>query len=225
MQTIVGSREGTVKFFRAKDPALDGHRHKEGADPYITSHSSTLQHRATKRRQDAHSGAVTGVAACEEGRVAVTSSADSTLILWHVSDAAHMATLKGHSGGVTCCDMSRDGSVAVSGGEDHRVMVWDVATASRSEVMGGRRKDMNSILKTLSLQERRQWLSMPRALLHDMPITSVCLPRVGPLGKVASGSRDKTAIIWDVEAAKGVALFMGHQDFVSSVAFSPLSGK
>jgi len=225
MQTVVGSREGTVKFFRAKDPAHDGHHHKEGVDPYISRHSTSFQHRATKRRHDSHTGAVTCVAACQEGRVAVTSSADSTLIIWHVSDAAHTATLKGHSGGVTCCDMSRDGSLCVSGGEDHRVMIWDVATATRSHVLGGRRRDMESILKTLSLKEKRKWLSLPRALLHEMPITAVCLPKLGPMSKVASGSRDTTAIIWDVEACKGVVQFKGHEDFVSSVAFSPLSGE
>lgn len=80
MQAIVGSKEGSVKFFRAKDQKAEGRHVKEGEDPLL-DHKGTMTLRTTRRRHEAHAAAVTWVSASEDGAMAATSSMDKTLIL------------------------------------------------------------------------------------------------------------------------------------------------
>ena len=46
-------------------------------------------------------------------------------------------------------------------------------------------------------------------------------PGSSPEGTLASGSVDKTVIIWDVESGKQKAKLRGHTDYVQSVAWGP----
>src|SRR5436305_1144849 len=54
---------------------------------------------------------------------------------------------------------------------------------------------------------------------HKDPVYGVAF---SPGGKwLASASRDKTVILWDVDSRMPIATLKGHKDAVSGVAFSP----
>ena len=54
---------------------------------------------------------------------------------------------------------------------------------------------------------------------HDFAVTSVCFSPDGR--RLASGSRDRTVRLWDVETGACVRTLEGHDHIVNSVSFSP----
>jgi WD40 repeat protein len=140
------------------------------------------------------------------GQTIASSSQDGSIRLWRVfpgSSNPEIQTLMGHNGRVWSIDFSPDGSTLVSGGEDLTVRLWKVATGECFAVW----------------EAHTGW---------------VRFVAFSPDGRsIATASYDRSIKIWDVtkipDFSKKSGIFaptclytlIGHQQAVSSIAFSP----
>lgn len=117
--------------------------------------------------------AVTGVAFSPDGKLLASGSYDETILVFDSTSGQVIRTLEGHSRPITAVVFSPDGSrIASSAGGrfngKNTAKLWDAATG-----------------KELATFEA-----------HDGPVT--CLA-ISPSGKwLATGSRDKTVLLWDL---------------------------
>lgn len=119
-----------------------------------------------------HTGTITAVAYCPEGKRIVTGSRDRTLKVWGAATGKELLSLKGHTRGVTSVACSPDGRhIASASGERMmagEVIVWDAETGDEID----------------------------RIKAHDDCIHSVAF---SPDGRsIASGGADKVLRVWDL---------------------------
>ena len=77
-----------------------------------------------------HGGAVRALAASADGRLLLSGSFDTSLIVWRPDDRAPLHRLLGHEAAVNAVALAPDGATAVSGGEDGLLLAWDAATGA-----------------------------------------------------------------------------------------------
>ena len=88
---------------------------------------------------DSHHDRVTSVALSADGRVALSSSFDATVLVSDPQTGRCLRTLR-HEPGVACTAVSADGRLALSTGDDGTVQVWEVATGRRLHSLNGHTK-------------------------------------------------------------------------------------
>ncbi|KAF7360002.1 WD40 repeat-like protein [Mycena venus] len=164
-----------------------------------------------------HSDIVRCIAFSPDGARIVSGSYDTTVQIWDSQTGILVAGPIQHSDEVNCVAFSPDGEQVVSGSDDGSVYVWNSRTGAHIAMLEG----------------------------HRDPVLSVAFSPEGDW--IASGSKDHTFRIWDwhIEIADGgnpnltasdgeiadvndgrtvnpvTALFEGHSDTVTGVAFSP----
>jgi WD40 repeat protein/serine/threonine protein kinase len=137
-----------------------------------------------------HTEAVTSVCLSNDGRLAVSGSADRTLKLWEPAEGRCLHTLEGDMGGVAATALSADSRLAVSGSTDATLKLWDLRTGD-----------------------------CVRTCREDLDVlTSVALSADARL--VVSASVDGTVHLWDVSAGRLLRILRGHTGPVHSVALS-----
>jgi WD40 repeat protein len=137
-----------------------------------------------------HTEAVTSVCLSNDGRLALSGSADRTLRLWEPAQGRCLHTLEGDMGGVAAAALSADGCLALSGSTDATLKLWDVRTGD-----------------------------CVRTFREDLDVlTSVALS--GDARLAVSASVDGTVHLWDVSAGRLVRILRGHTGPVHSVALS-----
>jgi WD40 repeat protein len=137
-----------------------------------------------------HTEAVTSVCLCNDGRLALSGSADRTLKLWQPAEGRCLHTLEGDMGGVTATALSGDGNFALSGSTDATLKLWDVRTG---DCLRSCRADLDVL-------------------------TSVAMSADARLA--VSGSVDGSVHLWDVSAGRPLHVLHGHTSPVHSVALS-----
>ena len=161
-----------------------------------------------------HTDAVVCVRWSPDGSRIVTASDDGTAKVWDVSAALNtgvitgeeLLTLSGHTGRVEWAAWSPDGSHIVTASQDDTVKVWDAGTGVE-------------ILTFASLGVE--------ILAFDEDTTGPA-PRAAwsPLGdRVATGSGDGTAQVWDASASsptygEKLLTLAGHTDQIQHLAWS-----
>ena len=133
------------------------------------------------RTLQGHSGGVYGVALSVDGQLAVSASADKTLIVWDMTTGRKMRTLEGHTGAVLRVALSADGRLAISASEDQTLKVWDVAAGKELCTCRG----------------------------HSDGVRGVGLSADGRLA--VSASKDHTLRAWDISASLDTGVAMGHE--------------
>ncbi len=142
------------------------------------------------RTLQGHTNLVYGVALSEDGRVAVSASADHTLKVWEVETGRELRTLTGHTSSVEGVALSRDGKTAVSASWDCTLKVWEVETGRELRTLTG----------------------------HTRWIKGVAISGDGRLA--VSASEDRTLKVWEVETGREVRTLTGHTSSVEGVALS-----
>jgi WD40 repeat protein/DNA-binding XRE family transcriptional regulator len=166
------------------------------------------------RRLQGHTDWVNGVAFSPDtpasrgtgGKMALSASADGTLILWDISAAlpgpaspgntsvatgAIIRRFEGHTAGVTSVAFSPDGKTALSGSDDNSLILWDMASGEIIRRFEG----------------------------HTGGVTRVAFSQDGKTA--LSGSYDKSLILWDVATGQATRRLEGHVDWITGLAFHP----
>jgi WD40 repeat protein len=141
-----------------------------------------------------------------------TSGDDRLVIIYDLEANIKLKVLEGgHTSPITVIKWSPDGSqLASSSGQwvasDNSIVLWDLTKIGGFVTGTGNDEG--------ALGEKRA-----RLLGHNGGINSLDWD---PNGKIlASGSDDKTIILWDSENGSRLAALFGHRDKVNSVAFNP----
>ncbi|KAJ3450205.1 receptor for activated protein kinase c rack1 [Anaeramoeba flamelloides] len=154
---------------------------------------------------EGHNGWVTSIATTPENpNMFVTSSRDKTLLVWNINEeqvsgyqedyAYPVKSLHGHSHFVEDVTISSDGMFALSGSWDKTLRLWDLTTGKCTQQFIGHTGDVLSV--TFSAENRQ----------------------------ILSSSRDKTVRLWNTlgKCKYVIEDKSSHNDWVSSVRFSPL---
>ncbi|MCO6458837.1 MAG: hypothetical protein J5I93_26315, partial [Pirellulaceae bacterium] len=198
------------------------------------------------KQWQAHPGGVTALALAPESALAGTlaTGGDNGLVrLWNARTAEPLLDLRGTLAPVLGLDFRHDGQQLASSAADGGVTIWNLqAVESRS--LADPTADVAQSLGPASqvvLSPDGKWLASAGSasgrdaivvrelasgkvwhtlLGHEGPITSLAFSGDGT--RIASGSADKTARIWDLRDAKfpEVARFAGHSAEVTAVAFN-----
>lgn len=148
-----------------------------------------------------HSSTITSLAFHPSGKRLASGSADSTVIVWDVSNVtAPTLSMRysGHSSGVTSVAFSPDGRVLASGSIDNSIILWDA---------------------TITNMAAAQPLKIGTLTGHTGAVNSVAF---SPNGKqLVSGGADKQVLVWNVENRQPKdEPFNLHTASVSSVSFN-----
>ncbi|MBA5224780.1 nSTAND1 domain-containing NTPase [Streptomyces griseoaurantiacus] len=178
--------------------------------------------RARKQRAvlRGHHDAVHAVAFGPEGRRVVSGSADRTVRLWRVR-GGRSTVLRGHADAVLGVAFAPDGRSVASGGADRTVRIWDVGgraaqgeketgrVGSRGEtVLRGHSDDVNAVAYTrdgtavVSVSgdgTAKVWDTAGHRVTETLSghTDYVLAVAVGPGNRLATGSFDRSAVLWD----------------------------
>ncbi|EUC60433.1 vegetative incompatibility protein HET-E-1, putative [Rhizoctonia solani AG-3 Rhs1AP] len=191
-----------------------------------------------------HKDLVTCVAFSPNGKLAASSSRDTTIRVWVILEKLKIVSheLTGHSAAVNSIAFSPNSAIIASGSSDKTIRLWDskamrpilepyLGHSSRVSCVAfssdGKKLVSGSWDKTI-----RIWsMDLVNLKLADNPIlinghsdavTCVAISLDG--SKIVSGSVDKTMNIWEVQTGSKMASSASppkHSDTVTSVAFSP----
>lgn len=144
----------------------------------------------------AHETPIVRMAVSVDGKRLATVGKDKVIKVWDVDRRSLLATFEGHQERVTCLAFSPDASRLVSGSVDQTVRVWSLMTGQQERVF--------------SPETTEDW--------HSGWIEAVAISPDGNI--LATGGRDTAVKLWDLSSGKPLATLWGHQDTVTSLAFS-----
>jgi WD40 repeat protein len=133
-------------------------------------------------------GGVRSVAVTSDGRFAVSTAGDRTLVVWDLRTGQRLRTLEGHAKSVNAVALTPDDQHAVSASKDRTLIVWDLHTGEDLRTLEGHKKSVEAVVVTPDGQH------------------------------VVSASKDRTLIVWDLHTGGRTRVLEGHTDQVSAVA-------
>ncbi|ETO16069.1 hypothetical protein RFI_21292 [Reticulomyxa filosa] len=138
--------------------------------------------------------------------VICSSSYDSTIRFWDIKNNQQLNIYNGHTDGVSEIEFSpfNGGRYLCSGSHDKTIRLWDVETSKSLHIFNGH----ISIVWCLDISPLQSNNSN-----NDIGI-------IGGNGyTICSGSFDRTIRLWDIETAKQLIIFKGHERTVWSVKY------
>ncbi|ETO11712.1 hypothetical protein RFI_25665 [Reticulomyxa filosa] len=143
-------------------------------------------------------------------KVICSSSDDKTIRFWDIKGNEQLQLLNGHKDRIYGIEFSSFsiGRYLCSGSDDHTIRLWDVETSKLLHIFDGHTHGIWCV-DISPLQSNNS---------NDNKSNSIGV--IGGNGyTICSGSCDKTIRIWDIETAKQLILFKGHEGTVRSVKY------
>ncbi|RDB30116.1 Vegetative incompatibility protein HET-E-1 [Hypsizygus marmoreus] len=186
---------------------------------------------------EGHTSVVNCLAYSSDGRKIVSGSRDNTIRIWDAATGKELLLpLDGHTDWVNSVAYSPNSKKLVSGSKDGTVRIWNAETGREisqfsldSEVPTvAYSPDTNTvvsgsgnIITIWNIETKTRVFVLQE---HSDLITSVTYSANGKL--IASGSLDKTILIWNAQTGKRIFKpLISHTAWISSVAFSPNGNK
>jgi WD40 repeat protein len=200
----------------------------------------------------AHEAAITDVAfkptvpapAAAEGakgappviRALATASADNTVRLWNYDTGERLQVLRGSTVSISALAFQPDGKQLAAGTDDGRTTIWNLDAAAPKQLVAAGDPAAVAILSpdgkliatggtanghaVIQVRDAATGKLLHTLMGHEAPVVSLAFSADGT--KIASGSADNTARVWDMADAKfaEAARFAGHTMAVSAVAFN-----
>jgi WD40 repeat protein len=173
------------------------------------------------------------VAISPDGSTIAAGSKDHMIYVWNTTDRSHRI-FRGHTDTVCAIAFSPDGSQLVSGSKDATVRVWHPASGTE---IGQRQEHRFAVLSVAFTRDGTRILSgsldqdviiwvgshMYRLKDRSGPVTAVAVSSDGLM--FATCSMDQTIHLRSTVTSRIICPFIGHQDGVYCLAFSPDSAK
>lgn len=203
---------------------------------------ATLEDKRAERDGDLY---IRSVCFSPDGKYLATGAEDKLIRVWDIHSRAIRYVFPGHEQDIYSLDFSRNGRHIASGSGDRTVRMWDMETGQCVLTLSiadgvttvaispdGRHIAAGSLDKTVRVWDTSTGFLVERLDAPDGHKDSVYSVAFTPDGKdLVSGSLDKTIKLWQLQAPRsaqstnkcGVCLktFIGHKDFVLSVASTP----
>ncbi|ETO31961.1 WD-40 repeat-containing protein [Reticulomyxa filosa] len=140
--------------------------------------------------------------------VICSSSEDKTICFWNLKHNQRLKIFNEHDMSVNCIEFSpfNGGRYLCSGSTDKTIRLWDVETSKSLHVFDG--------------HTRTVWCVDFSSFQNNDNNKSNIIGMIGGNGyTICSGAFDKTIRIWDIETAKQLNVFKGHEHWVRSVKY------
>jgi WD40 repeat protein len=181
-----------------------------------------------------HTGEISVIAFSPDGQFIATGSADNTIILWKVGKEREKLTFTGHKNKIFALSfnsaqelMSFDGNGQIKywnilNGREIKA-IDNLAEASADEIQSAIFNPTGKLLiigwgdRTVTLTDLEQQLKLQTFKPRTTGFYGVAFST--DMRWFAAGSSDDTIKLWDLQTGASIAPLVGHQGFVSGVAF------
>ncbi len=154
-----------------------------------------------------HSNWIYGVACSPNGEFIATATNEPTIHVWHRLQQRRINLLIGHRDRVTSVAFSPDGRYLLSGSVDQSLRLWDMAYGTILRVFSG----------------HQDWITAVAISPNNQYLASGGWEKVVRLWAIADGD-NALKVGWQfLRGNKPNRLLQGHQDHITSLAFSPNS--
>ncbi|KIY47883.1 WD40 repeat-like protein [Fistulina hepatica ATCC 64428] len=176
---------------------------------------------------DGHQQEIYSLVFSKDGRLIVSGSGDKTARIWNMYDLSNKClTINdpdslNNDAGVTSVAISPNGNLVAAGSLDTVVRIWDVQTGQLVERLRGHRDSVYSVAFT---PDGRGLISgsLDKTLKYwDVSSLSGASSSNGAGGSAGNVSSSPSASAKDKSSSPCTMTFLGHKDYVLSVAVSP----
>jgi len=187
---------------------------------------------ATKQLQwtvKTHNEYITQCILSSDDHYIISASYDGTLQIWTLLTGALMYTLEGHTDFVCSCSLSADNQFLLSTSNDDTMRMWSVTTGECINIFNGH--SMGVLYAQFYANDRRIVSTCKDVRVWDVE-TNQCIHVLHGHTDIIihfnlssdeqyllSGSRDKTARVWDLMAGTCKQTFDGHKGWIRAGCF------
>jgi WD40 repeat protein/transcriptional regulator with XRE-family HTH domain len=189
-------------------------------------------------------GGVHSVAFSPDGKTVLTGGQDSIARLWDLTTGREVREFIGHTKNVTSVAFSPDGKYVLTGSDDHTARLWDAETGRKIRVVTANVAGVSTAAFT---PDGKYFLTSGPAVIGDQQMalwevstgqevrsfnfgpgadyghisTGLAISPDGRMGLAVTYSTAQEADLFDIKTGRESCAFIGHTDYLTSVAISP----